>query len=331
MPDPLLYVRATVAAAVASAILVIGALLLRRSASAAFLNSVCVAAVTVGCGVGAYLLEFRWVWPPANALDRYLVIVLPTLLCVEWLAGFHRIPRHYSWGLRIILIGLTPRILLHRSVYLSGDGDWTMTQGMIAISVCSALLGLVWWLLMLLDSRSPSFSVPLALGLATQCAAVTVMMAGYIKGGEAAMLIAATLVATTAGVWLVCKRLRALPNSVPPLLIGFGVLGLFGVLFIGHFFGRVSTMSGLMMLLAPLLCWATEAIELTRQLSRAKGAVRLALVSVPLTIVLVSAKRDFDRDMSPLVSTELTRHHPCVARIEIGRSRFLDPICPQWR
>jgi hypothetical protein len=121
------------------------------------------------------------------------------------------------------------------------------------------------------------------------------MMAGYIKGGAAAFPLAATLVATTIGARLIAKR------SGVPASIGIGVVGLFGLLFIGRFFGRLSTGSALAMLLAPLLCWATEAPLLRHRKPWLVGSLRLALVAIPLLVVLAAAKRDFDRDMAPLL------------------------------
>jgi hypothetical protein len=130
--------------------------------------------------------------------------------------------------------------------------------------------------------------------LATQCAGLTVMMAGYIKGGAAAFPLAATLAATTVGARLAAKPLA-------PAIVGVGVVNLFGVLFIGRFFGRLSTGCSLALLLAPLLCWVTELPPLRKGNRWLVGLLRLALVAIPLLVILAIAKRAFDRDMAPLL------------------------------
>jgi hypothetical protein len=79
------------------------------------------------------------------------------------------------------------------------------------------------------------------------------------------------------------------------------VVGLFGLLFIGLYFGRLSTAAALAMLLAPLLCWATEIPILRNRSPRIVGSLRLVLVAIPLLVVLSLAKRDFDRNMAPLL------------------------------
>jgi hypothetical protein len=127
------------------------------------------------------------------------------------------------------------------------------------------------------------------------------MMAGYIKGGAAAFPLAAVLAATTVGSWLVTRRADAPANFVAPAILGIGVVGLFGLLFIGRFFGRLSTGCALAMLFAPLLCWATEIPLLRHRKPWLVGTLRMALVAIPLVAVLIVAKHDFDRDMAPLL------------------------------
>ena len=68
-----------------------------------------------------------------------------------------------------------------------------------------------------------------------------------------------------------------------------------------HFFGELSAVSALAILLAPLLCWATEIRLLRHRKPWIVGSVRLVLVAIPLMLVLTEAKSDFDRDMAPLL------------------------------
>jgi hypothetical protein len=306
MPEPLLYLKSMGAAVVVSAIFVLAMAGARRSVSTTRLNSTCVLGIGLGLAVGCYV-SLRLAWPPTNGLERFLMIVVPAGLGIELIAGFQSVPNWVAWLLRMSLTATIPRILLHDSVYLDGSGDeWTRWQAATTLTACGALLAVVWGLLAWLSRRSPGVSIPFALSLTTICAGLTVMMAGYIKGGAAAFplaatLVAVTLVATTIGARLITKPSGATVNCGMPSIISIGVVGLFGVLFIGRFFGRLSTVFALTMLLAPLLCWATETSLLRYRKPWLVGSIRLLLVAIPLLIVLTMAKRDFDRDMAPLL------------------------------
>jgi hypothetical protein len=237
-----------------------------------------------------------------NGLDRFLTIVLPVAMGVELIAGFRCVPCWVAWMLRASEAATIPRILLHGSVYLSGSGNvWNPWQASTALAVCGALLAGLWGLLAWLSRRSPGVSIPFAICLSAQCAGLTVMMEGYIKGGAAAFPLTATLVATTIAARRLTKRSGASVNFDAPAILGIGVVGLFGLLFIGRFFGRVSTGCALAMLLAPLLCWTTETPLLRHRKPWLVGTLRLVLVAIPLLVVLAVAKRDFDRDMAPLL------------------------------
>jgi len=293
MPEPLLYLKAMGAAAIVSGMFVVAMMGLRRTAGTVWLNSAGVLAVGVGLVQGYYVLSLRLAWLPMNGLDRLLTIVVPTALSIELVAGFQWLPRWVAWLLRLSLAAAIPRILLHDSVYL--NGDWTLGQVRAALVVCGTLMATLWVLLFWLSQRSPGVSIPLAVCLTTQCAGLTVMMAGYIKGGAAAFPLAATLAATTIGARLITKRFDT------SAIVGIGAVGLFGLLFVGRFFGRLSTGCALTMLLAPLLCWATELPRLRHRNAWLVGSLRLVLVVIPLVVVLALAKRDFDRDMAPLL------------------------------
>ena len=302
MPDPLLSLKAMGAAAIVSATIVLAMGLARRHASTTWLNLACVLGIGLGLVVGYGVASLGLAWPPVNGLDRFLTITVPLVLGIELIAGFPNVPRWVAWLLRMSLAATIPRILLDGSVYLSDSAEgWTRWQTAAALIVCGALLAGVWSLLSWLSQRSPGISVPLALCLPILCAGLTVMMAGYIKGGLAAFPLVATLVATTLVAKLMAKRSVALANLSAPALVGVGVVGLFGLLFLGHFFGRLSTGSALAMLLAPLMCWVAELPRLRHRKPWLVRSLQLVLVAMPLLVVLAAAKRDFDREMAPLL------------------------------
>jgi hypothetical protein len=302
MPDPLVYSQAMVTAALVSAMSVLAMAWLRRSSATTWLNSVCVLGIGCGLSAGYYVLSLRLGWPPVNALDRFLAVVVPSAMAIEMIAEMRRMPNWVAWLLRMSLVAAIPRILLHGSVYLGGGGnEWTLWQSGTAMAMSSGLLAGLWLLLSWLLQRSPGVSISFALSLSMLCAGATVMMAGYIKGGAAAFPLAASLTATAVGVWLISKRSSIPVNCDGQAILGIGVTGLFCLLFIGHFFGELSTTSALAMLLAPLLCWATEIPLLRRQRPWIAGSVSLVLVAIPLLVVLADAKSVFDREMAPLL------------------------------
>ena len=296
MPDPKLYLLAMASSVIASLLLVLVTLAVARPASATRLNIASILGIGFGLVVGYNVLSLRLAWPPANGLARLLLIIVPSAIGVELIAGFPYIPRSVAWLMRICLAAAAPRILLHGSVYLNGPGsDLDRWQSAAQLVLCSILLIGVWRLLTLLSVRSPGISIPLALAMTAQSAGLTIMMAGYIKGGAATIPLAAALVGTTVATELMRMRTRLLGT------IGIGVVGLFGILFIGRFFGRLSTVCALTLLLAPLLLWVTEMPMLRHRKSWLVGSLRLLLVAIPLAVVLVLAKQDFDREMAPLL------------------------------
>jgi MFS family permease len=302
MPDPLVYLKAMGAAAVVSALIALAMSAARRALSTTWLNAACVAAIVCGLAVGYWALSPRLAWPPTNALDRFLMLVLPVALGIELVAGLDRVPLWIGWLFRISLAAAIPRILLHGSVYLNAEySDWKPWQAGVVLVVCGALLAGVWALLSWLQQRSPGISLPFALQATTLCSGLTVMMAGYIKGGAAAFPLTATLVATSLVTWALAQRLGVPKSFAAPAIIGASVVGLFGLLLIGRFFGQLSTGVALALLLAPLLCWTTELLPLRSKKPWFVGSVRLALVVIPLMVVLLLAKREFDRKMGPLL------------------------------
>ena len=296
MPDPLLYLRAMAAAAIVSALFVLAITGLRRPASAMRVNSAAVLGTGLGLAAGCGVMSLRFAWIPLNGLDRLFMIVIPAAIGIELIAGIPRVPCWGAWLMRIGLAIVIPRILLHGSVYLNGSGSNPISGLFVAVLVgYSALLLAVWGLLFCLSERLPGVSIPFALALTTECAGLSIMLAGYIKGGAASFPLAATLVGTTLGTRLIMIR------GCPPAMIGIGVVGLFGISFIGHFFGRLSTGSMLVVLLAPLLCWVSETPLLRHRKPWLVGTIQLLLVAIPLAAVLALAKHEFDQKMAPLL------------------------------
>ena len=319
MPDPARYMEAMGAAAIASAVWVLATSAVRSVWDGPSLRQSSLGALAVGLAVGYGMLSLNLSWPPRNGLERLLTLVVPVGLVIEWIAGCRRVPAAVVWLLRLSLFLSVPRILLHDSVYLSGtDSRWDMWQAAGMLSVCGLILSALCVSLACLSDRSPGLSVPLALSTATVCSGITVMLAGYVKGGAAAFPMAAVLAATTLSAAYVVRRADQTQDRGLPPVVFMGVLGLFGLVFVGRFFGEVSTGRGLGILLAPQLCWATECLGARHQKSWFVGPLRALLVAIPLIVVLVLAKRDFDRELAPLLTN---RRQPVEHRqIEDGRA-----------
>ena len=259
---------------------------------------------------GYDVLLFSWTWSPANGLNRFLMIVLPVTLIVELLTavfdtGIHS--RFVMTILRVTLYAFAGRILLHDSVYLSGVGSdngdaWTMTR--TVATLCGGFGGLivVWSLLSRLSRSSASCSITLSLAMAVLCTGLVTMMAGYLKGGVAAIPLAAAFV----GVALVSPFLTTGPGDKgKPYLqgaIGIGVIGLFSLLCIGHYFGQLSGLHAAVIFLTPLLCWMSEVPGPASAPPLQKFSLRLIAVTIPLAAVLFVARRDFERKMAPLLA-----------------------------
>ena len=299
MPDAAQYFRAVLIAAGASAACVLAIGGVRRPAGAARLNAACLCGFALGLALGGAHLQLPWRWPPAGALARLLEIVLPAAMGVELAAGFKRMPRWLAWSLRLILAALAGRILLYDSVYLAGaNSEWTAWQEALMLSSWGAALALVWGLSSWLASRSPGVLIPLALCEASLAGGAAIMLAGYLAGGEAALVLAAAL----AGAAIAASAVGA--RFAPQGLVSLGVVGLFGELFVGRFFGRLPTSAALAVLFAPLMCWATETPPLRNRQPWLKAAIGLALAAIPLAAVLAAAKFHFDREMRPLLGAD---------------------------
>lgn len=305
MPDLWLYLQALAISAGVGAGVALTLGLARPQASgppvsAARWNAACLLGLASGVAFGWYWLRLRLAWPPASALDRFATVVLPGFLVTEWICTSARVPMWLAWLLRSMLVAASGRILLHGSVYLSAAQPTGMTVSWgVAVAAWTALVIATWALLARLARRSPGVSIPLALALSLQSAGLAIMLAGYIAGGAAALPLSAALVGVTLTT-VTPPRMQISSTSLSSL-VAFGVFALGGLLFIGLFFGRLTIPSALAILLAPLLCWATELPALRRRDPWIVGGLRLLLVAIPLVIIVAIAMTDFYRHTAPLL------------------------------
>src|SRR5579872_6178454 len=105
MPDPLLYVQSLGAAALASALCVLAIAARPSPASTTRLTYACCFASSFGILAGCALLKWRFPWPPANALDRFMTILIPVCLSVEFVLGIRPFRPAIAWALRLAVAG----------------------------------------------------------------------------------------------------------------------------------------------------------------------------------------------------------------------------------
>jgi hypothetical protein len=259
----------------------------------------CSAGMAAGLAAGSYLLGLPLKWPPTSGLGRLLTIVLPATVCVELLSAFPSIPRWLAWCGRLAIALSAGRILLDGSVYLSGDHrEWSQWQAALVLLCSGGLLALTWALLVGLVQRRDGPSIVAALAEAVCCASLVILMSGYLAGGKAALPV----VGAVAGC-LAVGSVRSLVARQWEGVVGVALVALFGLLYVGRFFGQLSTATALVVFLAPVLCWTSELGLLRCQPLWKLRLLRLALVAVPLAVIILLAKRDFERDMRPLLTS----------------------------
>jgi hypothetical protein len=307
MPDPLLILKACLAAALlAAAVLLFGARIGGKSHSAWRAAS---GALGTGLGffVGCLLLGLRPHWPPQEDQDRLLLVVIPAVIGVELVAAFTERLWWLGWFLRLVVAGSVARVLLHDSIYLAdlagpGTREWTPAQSRMILAGLAAALAGTWLAMAALagktTSGAPSASEARARGtavvvsfiLATAGAAITIMFSGYASGGQLGLPLAAALSGTAVACLFV--------NGPVPIqsVISTGVVGLFSLLIMGRFFGELATSHAALLFFAPLLGWLTELPYIHRIRYAARGIAAVLLTAAPIAVSLLLAQQRFAED-----------------------------------
>src|SRR5437588_1833821 len=137
MPDPILFAKAMTAAGTAAALAFVACISWKRPAGSTRSAVAVVLGMALALIVGIHLLALSPHWPPADALERLVFVVLPVAMLIELLAAIPKAPR---WAARLLRAGLAAvagRVLLHGSSYLTGSvTDWTVGQVRTALVAC---------------------------------------------------------------------------------------------------------------------------------------------------------------------------------------------------
>jgi hypothetical protein len=293
MPDYLLWSKALLVAAVVAAAFQLILAWCWRSSLGSRLGWV------LGLGAGFYagcvVLDLWPRWPIQEDRDRFLVVLLPLTLAIEIVTVFPSMPRWLAWLLRLALAVAAAPILLRNSVYLADlagphSAEWSPAQAALILVLLASLLAAVWILLALLQARTSSQAGASALTLSALAASVTVMLSGYLGGGLLGLPLAGCLAGAT------LASFAAPSSSNTSHSLGVGLIGLFGVLLIGRFFGSLPTSAALCLGLAPLLAWLPEGPGLRQLWPSIRVVMCLVFVAVPLLFVVTNAQKKFEKE-----------------------------------
>jgi hypothetical protein len=230
-------------------------------------------------------------WPALEDRARFLTLLVPLTWAVETLATIVR-PGAVRWIVRVGLAAFVAPILLHNSVYLADlnghdSAEWSPAQAAIVLCGLAAVQALVWASLSGLQSRTSTSAVLWVLMLDALAAAVTVMLAGYFRGGLLGLGLAGAIVGATLASYTVP------PQSPSRGSLGMSVIGIFAVVLVGRFFGALSTGLATCLVFAPLLAWIVELPRLHALAAGWRRAARLTFVGVPLIVVVIVAQQRF--------------------------------------
>lgn len=246
-------------------------------------------ALGLGYYLGCWMLDLRPDWRMREDLDRLLGLVMPAAILVEGIGAIRRFSRRLAWGLRLVVAGLGARVLLHGTVYLAGPDDmtWTTTQAGLVLAGVAAAEAAVWIALATIARRTSGVPVLLALAIAIGAAGLTVLLSGYVSGGQAALPMAAAL----GGAAIVAMAKPAMARVEAP--IGLAVVTLASVLVLGGFFGSLRLDHAAILEFAPLLAAVPLLPGLRRLPPWARGLVGGILVAIAASGVVADAARRF--------------------------------------
>ena len=321
-----MVVRAVLGAgAVAAALGAVGAGISRRQPALAAVAAI--VAFVWGVVAGLFLLRALPSLPPMTGLDRFLVILLPVALAIEAEAAANWISGFWLTAERGCVALLAVPVLLHGSVWLEGE--------MPAVVILAAALFL-WasWEGITGDVRSSGDRVVALVTVgALVVAGLSIAMAGWLKGGLVALPLAGALAGALLAEWGGGPTWRrsgsgevgGTPAGLPGLTAA-GLVALFGLVVVGRCFGRLGSAAALLILLAPLL--AVLPLGIGRLLPDSAGQrllgsarYRILLALVPLVIVVIVAKADFDTRLGRLVG-EVTPPGPVAVAVSPSADPF---------
>jgi hypothetical protein len=311
MPDPILILEALALAAASASTAVLLARWPWRNSPPKRTAVAALAGVLFGIYLGCWWLGLLPNWPPREDQDRFLLVLLPAVVIMESAAVLIERLRWTTWALRLLIAALAARILLHGSVYVSDAVDaesheWTQAQTWFILGGLGAALACSWLLLSLLVQKSQAPSISFAVAIACGAVSIANMLSGYATGGQIGLPLAAALGGASVASLGLANRL------LQQGLLGIGLVGLFGMVIIGRFFGQLTTVNAVLLFTAPLLCGTLEMPVFRRLGPRLHGIAKIGLTAVPAGIALFLAYQQFQQNSSPTSTTDSNLPQPTI-------------------
>jgi hypothetical protein len=249
MPDPVAIISAMAAAGAVTALIQFASSRFGSSQGAAIGWPL---AVGLGFVTGAVMLGFCPRGLLATDQERLLLLVVPLAVAAEsWIAFKPTSVARIALARGSVAL-LSGPLLMLGSVYLSGGvSGWSLSERVFFLFGVGILILVPWLMLATLQQRRPDPTISLSLAATSLAAGITTMLSGYASAGQLALPLAATLT-TTAFAIPVAASLRF------PGAVGVGWVCLAGILFIGRFFGSLTTPHGVLLGVTPLICWLAE-------------------------------------------------------------------------
>jgi len=249
MPDPVAILSAMAVAGAATVLILLACSRLGNSTGAAAGWPL---AVGLGFVTGAAMLGFRPRGVLATDQERLLVVVVPLAVAVEvWIALNPMSVARMVLARGCVALSSGPLLLLG-SVYLTGgSGGWSPVERVFFLLGLATLIIIPWLVLVMLQQRRPDPAISLSLAATSLAAGITTMLSGYASAGQLAFPLASTLAVASLAT-------PAAGISSAPGAVGVGWVCLAGVLFIGRFFGSLTSLDGVLLGVTPLVCWLAE-------------------------------------------------------------------------
>lgn len=256
-----------------------------------------VVAVAAGFALGEWLLAPRPSWPPADVVGRWLLLVMPAAAAVETLAAV-RGDHAWPWVLRMVVAALVAPILLQGTIYIAdaggaGSRQWSMTR--IGFTYGFAAIGLLtgWTTIMAVADHRQGRAVTFALALIVVAAGLAIVMSGYATGGLVGVPLAAALLGAAVAN---CRSsdCGALRNAA-----GFGTVGLFAMVFVGHWFSSLGALPAVLLLVSPLALLVLQLPRLAWRRGWVLTLAAMAAVSIPVAGAILAALGTFADDAQP--------------------------------
>jgi len=296
MPDPVAILSAMAAAGAATVLILLASSRFGSSQGAAIGWPL---AVGLGFVTGATMLGFRPRGVLATDQERLLLLVVPLAVAVEgWIALKPMSITRMVLARVCVALSSGPLLLLG-SVYMTGgSGGWSLAERVCFLfGLGVSILG-PWLALVTLQQRRSDPAISLSLAATSLAAGITTMLSGYVSAGQLALPLAATLAATLPLASFVAPAVGS-PSTTGAVSVGWICLA--GVLFIGRFFGSLTTLDGLLLGVTPLVCWLAEYRPLCFWAAWPRRLFLLTLTLLMLGTVVWQAQHRFRTHSGPTV------------------------------